>query len=67
MKQSETFKYIVEILKEFGPLPTRKISDEMFKRCDTDGYDFRWGQQKLKRDGIIDIDKSVKPALWYLR
>ena len=70
MKQKETLKYIVKILKKFGPLPTSRISDEMFKVCPTDGYDFRWGCQQLKEPNytgeIIAIDKSVWPNKWYL-
>ena len=67
MKQKHTLKYIIKILKKFGPLPTRRISEEMFKVCPTDGYEFRWGQQQLKKMEKIGIDKSVKPAVWYLK
>ena len=69
MKQPETHKPLIDILKKYGPLPTGKISKFMgeISNHHMTGYNFRWGQQQLKEKGIIDIDKSVRPNIWYLK
>ena len=68
MKQIDTLPYIVEALKMGGGrAPTRQLKLIIPQLCPTDGYDFRWGQQKLKEQGKIGIDKSVTPNEWYLK
>jgi len=73
MKQVDTLPYIVEALKMCGGrAPTRQLKLIIPQLCPTEysltiGYDFRWGQQKLKEQGKIGIDKSVTPNEWYLK
>ena len=66
MTQKETLPHLVKYLKENGTSPTKEIS-KYFQSFPGDSvYNFRWGQQQLKKKGIIGIDKSVNPAVWYL-
>jgi len=68
MIQKDTHQHLIDILSKYGPLPTGRIS-ELINEINDDhdtGYNFRWGQQQLKKYGVIDIDKSVTPNLWYM-